>query len=105
MQAPMLQTSRRRILEMTAASLTGQLILGQEPSRNLALQKMLEPPRRPSSLLADIDPLLEDVLLRAIATDRGGRHATARILREELREVLSSLVSTAEERERTIVAG
>lgn len=55
MQAPMLQTSRRRILEMTAASLTGQLILGQEPSRNLALQKMLEPPTGKVAVVIDTD--------------------------------------------------
>lgn len=87
-------------------TLTGELPHEADGLAQFFLKKMLEPPRRPSSLLADIDPLLEDVLLRAIATDRGARHATARVLREELREVLASMaVPSSEERERTIVAG
>ena len=86
-------------------ALTGELPHEADGLAEFFLKKMLEPPRRPSSLLADIDPLLEDVLLRAIATDRGARHATARVLREELREVLASMAAPSEDRDRTIFAG
>jgi eukaryotic-like serine/threonine-protein kinase len=72
-------------------ALTGELPHQAGDLAQLFLKKMLEPPRRPSSLLADIDPLLEKILLRSMATDRTARHANARVLREELRQVLASL--------------
>ncbi len=70
----------------------------------LFTKKSLEPPRRPSSLVPDIDPLLEDVLMRALATDPKKRHPDARVMREELKEVLASLEDDEEQPERTIVA-
>jgi serine/threonine-protein kinase len=70
----------------------------------LFTKKSLEPARKPSTLVPDIDPLLEDVLMRALATDPKKRHPDARVMREELKEVLASLEDEEDEPERTIVA-
>jgi len=70
----------------------------------LFTMKNTEPPRRPSTLVPDIDPLLEDVLMRSLATDPNKRHPNARVMREELREVLASLEEDDDMPERTIVA-
>lgn len=66
--------------------------------------KLMESPRKISSLLPHADPLLEDVVERALATDPRSRHPNVRVLREELREVLKQLEDDVEEHERTIVA-
>ena len=66
--------------------------------------KLMQPPRKLSSLLPNADPLLEDVVERALATDPRSRHPNVRVLREELREVLKQLDDDVEEHERTIVA-
>ena len=86
-------------------TLTGELPHQADGLAAFFLKKLLEPPRRPSTLVPDIDPLLEDVLLRAIAADLALRHATARILREELRAVRDSLGAASEDREPTIFGG
>ena len=70
----------------------------------LFTKKNVEAPRRPSTLVPEIDPLLEDVLMRALATDPKKRHPDARVMREELREVLASLEDDEDQPERTIVA-
>jgi serine/threonine-protein kinase len=85
-------------------AVTGELPHVAQALAELFLKKMLEPPRRPSSIVANIDPLLEDVLLKAVATDPAARHANARVLRAELREVLASLTMSAEEPAATILA-
>ena len=72
--------------------------------QELFLRKATEPPRRPSSIVQGIDPLLEDVLLRAMATDPGKRHASARELRTELRAVAEQL-AVPEPEHKTIVGG
>ncbi|MBS2016271.1 MAG: serine/threonine protein kinase [Deltaproteobacteria bacterium] len=66
--------------------------------------KLMQPPRKISALLPNADPLLEDVLDRALAADPRSRHPNVRVLREELREVLKQLEDDVEEHERTIVA-
>ena len=70
----------------------------------LFTMKSTEPPRRPSTLVPDIDPLLEDVIMRSLATDPNQRHPNARVMREELREVLATLEEDDDMPERTIVA-
>jgi eukaryotic-like serine/threonine-protein kinase len=87
-------------------TLTGELPHNANALAELFVKKTLEPPRRPSAVRPDIDPLLDDIVLRAIATHRDKRHASARVLREELREALSSLEQpSSDDREgNTIVA-
>ena len=50
-----------------------------------------EPPRKPSEFVPGIDPLFEDILMRALAKRREDRHESARTLRIELREVAEEL--------------
>ncbi len=50
-----------------------------------------EPPRRPSHFVPGIDPLLEDILMRALAKRPADRHDSARTLRVELRELAEQL--------------
>ncbi len=50
-----------------------------------------EPPRRPSEFVPGLDPLFEDILMRALAKRPQDRHESARTLRIELREVAEEL--------------
>jgi serine/threonine-protein kinase len=70
--------------------LTGYLPHEAETVDELFRLKLVAPPMPPSSFV-DIDPLTEDVLMRALAVDPAARHATARELRIELMEVIASL--------------
>lgn len=56
----------------------------------LFLKKCTEPPRRVSSLVP-VDPLLDDILARAMAIDPKNRHESARELRTELRAAREQL--------------
>lgn len=58
----------------------------------LFLKKCTERPRRASSLVPNLDPLLDDILTRAMAIDPDVRHATARELRTELRAARDQLI-------------
>jgi tRNA A-37 threonylcarbamoyl transferase component Bud32 len=86
-------------------SLTGELPHEAETLPQLFIKIMLHPARRPSALVPDLDPLLDDIVVRALATDRNARHATARILREELREALANLDVASEQPRETILVG
>ncbi len=57
----------------------------------LFMKHETEPPRRPSEFVPGIDPLFEDILMRALAKRPQDRHETARTLRIELREVADEL--------------
>jgi tRNA A-37 threonylcarbamoyl transferase component Bud32 len=72
----------------------------------LFTNKMTQPPRKLSEVLPGIDPLLEDVVLRSLASDPSSRHKNARMMREELRQALALLDEDddRDERERTIIA-
>ena len=72
-------------------SLTGELPHEAETLAQLFLKILTQPPRRPSSIVPSIDPLLDDIVVRALATNRESRHPTARVLRQELREALDNL--------------
>jgi serine/threonine-protein kinase len=85
-------------------SLTGEMPHEANDLAELFTKKMLEPARRLSALLPNVDPLLEDVVARAMHTDPRQRHANARVLREELREVLKALARDSERVDRTIIA-
>ncbi|HEY8073843.1 MAG TPA: serine/threonine-protein kinase [Labilithrix sp.] len=85
-------------------SLTGELPHEGETITQLFVNKMTANPRRPTSLVVDIDPVLEDVVLRALATDPRGRHANARVFREELRAALAMLEAPSSGVDGTIIA-
>jgi len=68
----------------------------------LFLKKCTEPPRRVSSLIP-VDPLLDDILARAMATDPRNRHESARELLTELRTARDQL--TEEDHEHNTIVG
>lgn len=72
--------------------LTGRLPYEAESMVELFAKKLHEPPVRPSTLI-DIDPLLEDVVLRALEPDAKNRHASVAELRTELAEVYRQIQS------------
>lgn len=84
--------------------LTGQFPFEATSLPELFVKKLTQPPRKVSTFVPDIDPLLEDIVTRALSTDPRSRHANARVLREELRVVLSTLEDDSPSRDRTIVA-
>lgn len=86
-------------------ALTGSLPHDAHTLNELLLKKCMEAPPLPSSLVPSIDPLLDDVLLRAMATDPRTRHASAQELRTELRTIRSQLVDDEQGDHRTIIGG
>ncbi|MEZ4262438.1 MAG: protein kinase [Polyangiaceae bacterium] len=88
-------------------AVTGELPHDGENLQQLFSNKMLKAPRRPSEIVPGIDPLLEDIILRALSADRAARHPTARVLREELKEARKLIDDDDDEDERdgTLVAG
>jgi serine/threonine-protein kinase len=78
-------------------AVTGELPFMAHTVVELLLKHAQEAPRRPSLLLPDVDPLLEDVILRALAKNRDDRHASVKEMRLELREVAEQLADLAEE--------
>ncbi|CAN5925311.1 hypothetical protein BH11MYX4_BH11MYX4_34000 [soil metagenome] len=72
--------------------LTGRLPYEATSLAELFAKKLHDPPIRPSTLV-DIDPLLEDIVLRALEPDARARHASAAELRGELAEALKQLQS------------
>jgi serine/threonine-protein kinase len=85
-------------------TLTGELPHEGDTLTQLLVRKLTERARRPTAFVRDLDPVLEDVILRALATDPAARHANARILREELRAALTLLEQDNERPEGTIIA-
>jgi serine/threonine-protein kinase len=71
--------------------LTGALPHEAETLSQLFLKIMFEPARRPSTVVPTIHPLLDDIVVRALSTNRDARHPTARVLRADLRQALSSI--------------
>jgi eukaryotic-like serine/threonine-protein kinase len=71
----------------------------------LFLKKCTSPGRRASSLLPNLDPLLDDIITRAIAIDPNDRHASARELRTELRTARDQLMSDDDGEHNTIHGG
>ncbi|MBL8608060.1 MAG: protein kinase, partial [Myxococcales bacterium] len=81
-----------------------ELVTGRPPfvSENpveTLLKHARETPPPPSKLLRNIDPLLEEVILRAIQKDPADRQQSARELRLELKELLEPESARESERE------
>lgn len=70
--------------------LTGRLPYEAETMAELFARKLHQPPSRPSTFV-DVDPLLEDIVLRALEPDARHRHRSASELRSELAEVFRQL--------------
>jgi serine/threonine-protein kinase len=76
-------------------ALTGAHPFAAETLAELFSKHQYEAPRPPSELVAGVDSLLEDILLRTLAKRPEGRQESARILRLELREVFEQLRENA----------
>ena len=61
--------------------------LGENPAEIL-IKQVEEAPKPPSSMIKNLDPLLEEIILRAIQKDPAKRHQSARELRIELKELI-----------------
>jgi serine/threonine protein kinase len=79
--------------------------LGEQPAD--ILQKQLqEPPRPPSLLIKGLDPIMEEIILRAIQKPPSKRHQSARELRVELKELIEpggDGASSSDRDERSII--
>ena len=72
-------------------AVTGQLpLVGENLGEQLVKTQEAVPPR-PSSIVTEIDPLLEDIILRLLAKTPAERHASAAEVRTELQEVVKQL--------------
>ena len=61
--------------------------LGDNPAEILVKQ-LEETPKAPSQIIKGLDPLLEEVILRAVQKDPEKRHQSAREMRVELKELI-----------------
>ncbi|WP_205633933.1 protein kinase domain-containing protein [Labilithrix luteola] len=70
-----------------------ELVTGRPPflgetAPDILLQQLEDPPRPPSQIIRGLDPVLEEIILRAIQKDPEKRQQSARELRLELKELL-----------------
>ncbi len=70
--------------------LTGQKPYTAETPVAVALKQMSEPIRRPGELVAGVPESVEQVLLRALAREAGGRHADMAAFRQALEQCLGA---------------
>ena len=68
--------------------LTGRHPHEAETLSELFKKKLTEPPTRPSTFTDDLDPLVEDIIMRGLEATREQRHRTAAEMRGELVEAL-----------------
>jgi serine/threonine-protein kinase len=61
--------------------------IGNNPAEIL-IKQIEETPRPPSQIIKGLDPLVEEIILRAIQKDPDKRHQSARELRVELKELI-----------------
>lgn len=76
---------------MLFESLTGELPHDAIGLTQLFAKKLLEAPTPIRKLLPDIDPGLEAAIMRGLSRERAARQDDARVLRQELRAVLSRM--------------
>jgi len=86
-------------------ALTGALPHDAYTIGELFLKKCTESARRPSDLVLGLDPLLDDIITRAMAIDPNDRHESARELRTELRTARDQLVADDDGEHATIHGG
>lgn len=86
-------------------ALTGALPHEAYSIGELFLKKCTESPRRASELVPGLDPLLDDIITRAMAIDPNERHESARELRTELRTARDQLAVEDEGEHATILGG
>ncbi|MDF2697183.1 MAG: Serine/threonine protein kinase PrkC, regulator of stationary phase, partial [Labilithrix sp.] len=86
-------------------ALTGALPYEAYSIGELFLKKCTANPRRVSELVTGIDPLLDDIVARAMAIDPNERHESARELRTELRTARDALSSDDDGEHATIHGG
>jgi len=72
-------------------ALTGALPFDAYSIGELFMKKCTETPRRVSELVPHVDPLLDDIVFRAMATRPDARHESAKELRIELRTAREAL--------------
>ncbi len=71
--------------------LTGELPFTGETPLHTAMRHIHAPPRPPSELRSDLDPALEQTVLKALAKSPDERHQSARELSRELRSIAARL--------------
>ena len=86
-------------------ALTGALPYEAYSIGELFLKKCTETARRASDLVPGVDPLLDDIITRAMAIDPNERHESARELRTELRAARDQLESDDDGEHATILGG
>ncbi len=87
-----------------------ELVTGRPPflgehAAEILLKQLDEAPRAPSALVKNLDPLLEEIILRSIQKDPRKRQQSARELRVELKEIIDPVDSSTDDHddERSIV--
>ncbi|MBX3262735.1 MAG: protein kinase [Labilithrix sp.] len=86
-------------------ALTGALPYEAYSIGELFLKKCTENARRASELVDGVDPLLDDIITRAMAIDPDARHESARELRTELRTAREALDDDEGGEHATIIGG
>jgi tRNA A-37 threonylcarbamoyl transferase component Bud32 len=71
--------------------LTGRRPFKADSAFDLLLKHVSEPPPAPSTFAAGIQPIIDDVVLRALEKDPQGRYASAAEMRDALNEALGIL--------------
>jgi serine/threonine-protein kinase len=67
---------------------TGQLPFMSSRPMEVLMMHVVEPPKPPSQLVADFDPELEKIILKALEKDPEKRHPSVRVLRADLRDLV-----------------
>jgi serine/threonine protein kinase len=73
---------------------TGILPFDGDPA-DILVRQIRELPKPPSSVMPDIDPLFEAIIMKALAKDPGERQQNMRQLRAELKELLAPVLLEA----------
>ncbi len=74
---------------------TGQVPFTAASPQSVINKQQFTPPLPPSKIADDVDPLLERIILKAMAKEADDRHASMRELRAELRELLAPILTEA----------